>query len=316
LWVSSTDYGYDIRASDTLIANLQDAYRKIRNTIRFLLGNTGDFDASKHAVKPADLAEIDRWLLARKERLVADVTAQMEAFQFHRVYQLVHIFCVNDLSAFYLDVQKDPLYCDATDSRRRRSAQTAMAQVAEALVRLVAPILVHTAEETWAYLPRPAGGDREISVHLSRWPQVDPKVLDEDLLAKWEWLQEVRRDAYAVLELFRRRSIFDKHTEARVALAVADKAELARLKEVGAAALADLLMVSELTLVTPEEAEAIRGEKAVGSEAEVKRFPSATLMSQSYGRCERCWAFRPEVGKAEPVDLCGRCAKVVTEPRA
>jgi isoleucyl-tRNA synthetase len=188
-----------------------------------------------------------------------------------------------------------------------------MAQVVEALVRLVTPILVHTAEEIWTHLPRPATGEREPSVHLARWPQVDPQVLNEDLLAKWEWLQEVRRDAFAVLEVFRRRSLFDKHTEARVALAVADKAELARLKEMGAAALADLLMVSELVLATPEEAEAIPGEKAQGAEAEVKRFSSATLMTQSYGRCERCWAFRPDVGKAEPADLCGRCAAVVAK---
>jgi isoleucyl-tRNA synthetase len=312
LWVSSVDYTYDIRASDTLISNLQDAYRKIRNTLRFLLGNLGDFGAGR-AVKHAEMEEIDRWLLARKEQLVADVTAEMEAFQFHRVYQLVHVFCVNDLSAFYLDVQKDAMYCGGTDSPRRRSAQTAMAQVAEALVRLLAPILVHTAEETWAYLPAPAHGAREASVHLARWPQVDPHVLDEDLLAKWEWLEDVRRDAYAVLERFRSRGLIDKYTEARVALAVTDKAELERLKEVGAPALADLLMVSELALVTATEAEALPGEKALGADAEVKRFHSATLMPQTYKRCERCWNFRPTVGQAEPADLCDRCRAVVAK---
>ena len=310
LWVSSTDYTYDIRASDTLISNLQDAYRKIRNTLRFLLGNLGDFGAGR-AVKHAALEEIDRWLLARKEQLVADVTAEMEAFQFHRVYQLVHVFCVNDLSAFYLDVQKDAMYCGGADSPHRRSAQTAMAQVAETLVRLLAPILVHTAEETWAYLPAPAHGAREASVHLARWPQVDPHVLDEDLLAKWEWLEDVRRDAYAVLERFRSRGLIDKYTEARVALAVTDKAELERLKEVGAPALADLLMVSELALVTATEAEALPGEKALGADAEVKRFHSATLQPQMYKRCERCWNFRPTVGQAEPADLCERCRAVV-----
>jgi isoleucyl-tRNA synthetase len=312
LWVSSTDYTCDIRASDTLISNLQDAYRKIRNTLRFLLGNLGDFGAGR-AVKHAEMEEIDRWLLARKEQLVADVTAEMEAFQFHRVYQLVHVFCVNDLSAFYLDVQKDAMYCGGTDSPRRRSAQTAMAQVAETLVRLLAPILVHTAEETWAYLPAPAHGAREASVHLARWPQVDPHVLDEDLLAKWEWLEDVRRDAYAVLERFRSRGLIDKYTEARVALALTDKAELERLKEVGAPALADLLMVSELTLVTATEAEALPGEKALGADAGGKRFHSATLMLQTYKRCERCWNFRSTVGQAEPADLCDRCRAVVAK---
>jgi isoleucyl-tRNA synthetase len=313
LWVSSVDYTYDIRTSDALISNLQDAYRKIRNTVRFLLGNLADYDA-KHAARHVDLEEIDRWLLARRERLVADVTAQMEAFQFHRVYQLVHVFCVSDLSAFYLDVQKDVMYCDASDSRRRRSAQTAMAAVVEALVRLVAPILVHTAEEAWSYLPAAASGRREPSVHLARWPQVDPNVLDEDLLARWEWLEEVRRDAYAVLECFRRRGLVDKHTEARVALAVADRAELERLKEVGAPMLADLLLVSELALVTPAEAEAIPGEKALGADAEVKRFHSATLQPQEYKRCARCWNYRPTVGQGQPADLCARCREVTAKP--
>ncbi len=320
LWTSSVDYTCDIRASDTLISSLQDAYRKIRNTVRFLVGNLADFGAGTDTVKPGGMEEIDRWLLARLQRLVADVTAEMEAFQFHRVYQLVHLFCVNDLSAFYLDVQKDVLYCDATASPRRRSAQTAMAHVAEVLVRLVAPVLVHTAEEAWSHLPAPAEGNatlrstrREESVHLAAWPQVDAKVLDEDLLAKWEWLQDVRRDAYAVLEAFRRAGKFDKHTETRVALAVADAAELQRLREVGAETLADLLLVSELLLVAPEEAETLEGEKAMGNADDGKRLHSATLLVQEYARCERCWNYRASVGEAEPEDLCARCRQVVAE---
>jgi isoleucyl-tRNA synthetase len=312
LWTSSVDYGYDMRASDTLISNLQDAYRKIRNTVRFLLGNLADFGAAC-AVEAGGLEEIDRWLLARLGRLVAEVTAEMEAFQFHRVYQLVHLFCVNDLSAFYLDVQKDVLYCDAAASPRRRSAQTAMAEVAEVLVRLVAPILVHTAEEAWSHLPDPAEGKRAESVHLAAWPQVDAKALDQDLLAKWEWLQDVRRDTYAVLETFRRDGRFDKHTEARVALAVADASELERLRAVGAERLADLLLVSEVMLLAPEEAETLEGEKAIAEDADVKRLHSATLLVQEYARCERCWNYRASVGQAEPDDLCARCRQVVAE---
>ena len=312
LWVSSVDYGYDIRASDTLISNLQDAYRKIRNTLRFLMGNLADYDAKAHALAAGEMQQIDRWVLARTQRLIADVTAAMEAFQFHRVYQLVHVFCVNDLSAFYLDVQKDPLYCDAADSRRRRSAQTAMAHVADALVRLVAPILVHTAEEMWEHLPARGSGEREASVHLAAWPQVDADLLDEDLLAKWEWLDSVRRDAYAVLEAFRRGGKFDKHTEARVALAVSDGQELERLKEVGAAALADLLLVSEVALVTPEEAQALPGDRASGAEAGVPRFAAAVLLEQTHGRCARCWNWRPSVGRGEPADLCDRCREVLS----
>jgi isoleucyl-tRNA synthetase len=311
LWASSVDYSVDIRASDSLISNLQDGYRKIRNTLRYLLGNLGDFDAKRHAVKREEMEEIDRWLMARLARLAADVTAEMEAFQFHRVYQLVHVFCVNDLSAFYLDVQKDVMYCDAAESPRRRSGQTAMHATADVLVRLLAPILVHTAEEAWSYLPAPAGGERELSVHLARWPEVDPAALDEELLAKWEWLEDVRRDAYAVLEIFRQRGKIDKYTEARVALAVADAGELAKMKEVGAGKLADLMMLSELVLATPEEARALAGETVGAAEAQVKRFASATLLEQTYKRCERCWTFRPTVGQGRPADVCDRCAKVV-----
>jgi len=313
LWVSSVDYGYDIRASDTLIANLQDAYRKIRNTLRFLMGNLADFDASRHTVKPADLEPIDRWLAARTEQLVADVTAQMEAFQFHRVYQLVHLFCANELSSFYLDVQKDCLYCDGADWPRRRSAQTAMARAADVLVRLIAPILAHTAEEAWAFLPAPAGGDRAASVHLARWPEVDAGVLDEDLLAEWEWLQAVRRDAYALLERFRAGSRFDKHTEARVALAVADEKERARLRELGEATLADLLLLSELRLVAPDEMGGLAGEATTAEGEGSPRFTAAVLLPQEYVRCERCWNHRPSVGDGDPADLCDRCRRVVAD---
>jgi len=313
LWASSVDYSYDIRVSDALIANLQDAYRKIRNTLRFLMGNTADFDpgAPGHAVKHADLEGIDRWLLARGQQLVADVTAQMEAFQFHRVFNLVHVFCVSDLSAFYLDVQKDVLYCDAADSPRRRSAQTAMAETADVLVRLLAPILVHTAEEAWEHLAPAADGRREPSVHLARWPEVNADLLDEDLLAHWEWLMDVRRDAYALLEVFRKKGRFAKHTEARVALAPADEKERAELAKVGAPALAALLLVSELALVTPEEAEALEGERAEAGEADQKRFASAVLLPQKCSRCARCWNWWPSVGQGEPKDLCERCRNVI-----
>ncbi len=312
LWASSVDYSVDMRASDHLIAKLQDAYRKIRNTLRFLLGNLADFDPKADAVAGEAMQEIDRWLLARAQQIIEDVTAAMDAFQFHRVYQLVHAFCVTDLSAFYLDVQKDVLYCDPADGPRRRSAQTAMARVADVLVRLLAPVLVHTAEEAWGFLPPAAEGARPESVHLARWPEVDVKLLDEELLARWTYLAEVRRDAYALLERFRQTGKFAKHTEARVALAPAEASELEALREVGAEHLAGLLLVSELVLATPEEAEAMDGERVAGPEAEVERFAWAVLLPQTYARCERCWNFRPTVGRGEPEDLCARCAEAVT----
>ncbi len=327
LWVSSVDYGYDIRASDHLIANLQDAYRKVRNTLRFLLGNLADFDPSASAVAPGEMEEIDRWVLARTQQVVADVTAAMEAFQFHRVYQLVHAFCVTDLSAFYLDVAKDVLYCDRSDSSRRRSAQTALARVADALVRLLAPVLVHTAEEAWGYLPGAAapaegsggqkGRGREASVHLAAWPEVDADLLDEDLLAHWEWLMAVRRDAYARLEPFRRAERFKTYMEARVALVPADRKELAALRDVGEETLARLLLVSQCRLVLAEEAGELPGERVSevesgpAGEAAANRFAEAILLPQTYQKCERCWNWWPSVGTGEPEELCDRCREVV-----
>jgi isoleucyl-tRNA synthetase len=309
LWVSSVDYAMDIRASDALIAGLQDAYRKVRNTLRFLLGNVSDFDPRTDAVAPARLEELDRWMLARTQQVIAEVTAAMEAFEFHRVYQLIHVFCVNDLSAFYLDVQKDALYCDAPSWPRRRSAQTAVAYVADALVRMLAPVLVHTAEEAWGHLP--AGAERPPSVHLAAWPAVDARLLDEELLAHGAYLLDVRRDAYALLEVFRQRGRFAKHSEARAALAVADAQELADLRAVGEERLANLLMLSECRLVSPEEAAALKGERVEGAEAGVRRFAAALLLEQTHRRCERCWNWRPSVGRGQPADLCDRCRKAL-----
>ncbi len=304
LWASSIDYTADIRCSDELITKLQDAYRKIRNTLRFMLGNLADFEAARDALAPDALEPLDRWLRARTARLVADVTAAMDDFQFHRAGQLVHVFCVSDLSAFYLDVQKDVLYCDAPGSARRRSCQTAMAEVVDVLVRLLAPVLVHTAEEAWQHLPAPAAGEREPSVHLARWPQADEAMRDDHLLAWGEWLQAVRRDAYVLIEAFRRQERIHQAIEARVALVVTDAEELARLKAVGPEALARLLIVSELVLVGPEEAASLEGEWAEADE--VERFAAAILLDQPHARCERCWNYRPTVGEGEAA-VCARC---------
>jgi len=151
------------------------------------------------------------------------------------------------------------------------------------------------------------------SVHLARWPEADADLLDEDLLAHWEWLMDVRRDAYALLEVFRRKGRFAKHIEARVALAPADEKERAALAKVGTDALAALLLVSELQLVSPEEAEALDGERAEAGEADQKRFASAVLLPQNYQRCERCWNRWPSVGQGEPADLCERCRTVIAQ---
>jgi len=153
LWVASVNYQEDMRCSDTLIARLQDAYRKIRNTIRYLLGNTSDFDPAKNSVPYEKMLEIDRWAVQQLEKLISEVTDAYETFQFHRVYGLIYNFCVVEMSSIYMDLLKDRLYCDAKDSASRRSSQTAMYKILDALTRLLAPVLAHTAEEIYEAMP-------------------------------------------------------------------------------------------------------------------------------------------------------------------
>jgi isoleucyl-tRNA synthetase len=301
LWVSSVDYQYDIRTSDTTIKQLQEAYRKVRNTFRFLLGNLSDFDPATHAVPVGEMEEIDRWILARAGQVIDDVTAAYERFQFNRVHQLLHGFCNQELSSIYLDVQKDVMYCDAPDASCRRSGQTAMFLVAHRLVRLLAPVMVHTADEIWSHVP---GAAEEVAcVHMADWPEADADWRDDGLLEKWSTLLEVRSAALSQLEGLRSDGTIQSNMEASVVLRPTDDTLARLLDGFGVDALAQLLLVSRVQLESAA-GDATSGEAALPLGVEVGR--------SEFAKCQRCWNLRKSVGQdTEHADLCDRCASVV-----
>ena len=199
LWVASQEYQADVKMSERVMTQLSEAYRKIRNTFRFALGNLSDFDPSRDALANEQLEEIDRWMLERTADLVKRCREWYAAYEFHRVYHAIHDYCVVDLSAFYYDVLKDRLYTKSPNSRSRRSAQTAVWKITSALVRLAAPILVFTAEELWKYLPKAAGEPE--SVHIALFPQEADlhSGIPADKANTWELLGKVRGEVLKAL---------------------------------------------------------------------------------------------------------------------
>jgi isoleucyl-tRNA synthetase len=300
LYVASMDYADDIRMSQRGIKEMSEAYRKIRNTFRFLLGNLEDYRGFDPAtVDPATLHEIDRWALGRLNALIADATAAFDRYEFYRGYQRIYQFCVVELSSFYLDVLKDRLYAERPDGPDRRAAQFVLARTHSVLARLLAPIMPHTAEEVWDFTP--ALADKPASVHLADWPEPDPSWDDPQRDAVWSQLLAVRDMVLAALEDLRRSKVIGSAQEARVVLHETAP-DLAAVLADRAGLLATICNVSEVEVrpaaVAPEDGQPCR------SHAE----PSA------YPKCERCWNHRATVGQdlAHPT-LCDRCAAVVAD---
>ncbi|UCC97884.1 MAG: isoleucine--tRNA ligase, partial [Phycisphaerales bacterium] len=193
LWVASVNYQEDVRCNDEIIGRTQDAYRKIRNTLRYLLGNIDDFDPAKNSVPYEKMFEIDKWAMQQLHKLIAGVTEAYETSVFHRVFSLLYNFCTVEMSSIYMDVLKDRMYCDAADGLSRRSAQTAMYSILDALVRMSAPILVHTGEEAWAAMK--GTRDEADSVHLALMPKVDDSIDYKSEQERWEKLMALRDEA-------------------------------------------------------------------------------------------------------------------------
>ncbi len=297
LWVASVDYSVDVRISQEIIGQLIDAYRRIRNTFRFILGNLYDFSPAKDAVKPGDLMEIDRWILSKTQRLLEDVTSAYENYDFCRAYHLLSNFCTVELSSFYLDIMKDCLYVNATKSPERCSAQTAMYSILEVLIKVSAPILSFTAEEAWQSVPNlPAQPD---SIHLADWPELKRDLVDEKLEADWARLIEVRKQVSKKLENARQSGDIGNSLEAEVTIECADKdlfAFLDKKREV----LSNVLIVSQLILKKSAD---MGGEKF-----------SVSVSGARGKKCERCWKYSVSVGGSkEHPTICDRCLKVVKE---
>ena len=282
LWVASTDYSGDPSIDDKILARVVDSYRRIRNTLRFLLANTSDFDPAKDTVAEGDLLEIDRWALARAAEFQSEVLAHFEAYEFHPVVAKLQQFCSEDLGGFYLDVLKDRLYTTAEGSLARRSAQTALWHITHALLRWMAPFLSFTAEEAWQVF-----GDSE-SIFLEEfWPFAAP---DAALLAKWARIRQLREAVNKEIEVVREQGGIGASLQASVRLSVppADHALLASLT----GELKFACIVSALELV----------EGAADAAMQIAVAPSTGT------KCARCWHYTADVGThAEHPALCSRC---------
>ncbi|MBI2461818.1 MAG: isoleucine--tRNA ligase [Candidatus Rokubacteria bacterium] len=316
LWVAAEDYTEDIRLPEPeIMTQLTEAYRRIRNTCRFLLGNLADFDPARDAVADEDLAGLDGWVLLRLNRTIERVRKAYETYQFHLVYHALQNFCAVDLSALYLDITKDRLYCSRADAPGRRSAQTACYRVLDALVRLMAPVLTFTAEEVWDHMP---GADKAESVHLMDFPEPDPAWLLEDMERTWERLLEVRSEVSRALEQARAAKLIGAGLDARVTLYLQDvpggdrHLDLWPLLSEREALLRELFIVSQLQLLSgssaaepsPGRRVVLGGQRVAGLTVEVEHARGA--------KCERCWVWSEAVGRdPEHPGLCERCLPIL-----
>jgi len=322
LWSASVDYRNDINTSREIIRRMDEPYRRFRNTFRFLLGNLHDFDPSKDSVPWEKMNKVDQWAVARLGKVLEEVRGAYQNYQFYRVYQRSYNLCTVDLSSFYLDVIKDRLYCEAADRATRRSAQTALYVLLESLVRVLAPILIHTCEEVWDAMPWPK---KEGSVHLALFPWLEPATTEElettldlllasypeDLGGNWELLFKMRDDVARELEKLRAQKRIGSGLDATVTLYASDGLfrELVEFEEeTGGEAntLPEVLIVSE--------AKVEKLAAAPASAAQSPNVPSLRFVVQPSERqkCTRCWRLLPSVGTdAEHPELCGRCATVV-----
>ncbi len=299
LWVAATDYRDDIRLGQETLQRLADAYRRIRNTARYLLGNLNGFAPASDPVKESDLLELDRWALSRLARLIEKVSAAYARYEFHTIYHAVHNFCSLDLSAFYLDILKDRLYTSPTGSLPYRSARTVMYRILDALTRILAPVLSFTADEIWQRLP----GDREASVHLAAFPTSMAHLVDEELEARYERLRKVRNEVTKQLENARADKKLGQSLEAKVRLEV--PADYSQLLNDYRDWLPAFFIVSQVelqqNLAHPSEAEQVPGLKIEITQADGVK-------------CERCWNYATSVGDhSEHPSICSRCAAALVD---
>ncbi|ENQ3104617.1 isoleucine--tRNA ligase [Bacillus cereus] len=300
LWVSSVDYQSDVRISDDILKQVAEVYRKIRNTFRFLLGNLADFNPSQDAVAKAELREVDRYMLVKLNDLIAKVKDAYETYEFAAVYHAIHNFCTIDLSSFYLDFAKDILYIEAENNHERRAIQTVLYDVLVSLTKLVTPILPHTADEVWPYIPEVV----EESVQLTDMPEVVEVEDAEELKGKWDAFMTLRDDVLKALEDARNAKVIGKSLNASITLY--PTAEMKELLQSITEDVKQLFIVSEYHLGgTMEEAP-----------ADAPKYEhTAVVVAQATGEtCERCWVVSETVGSnADHPTLCKRCGEVVTE---
>ena len=294
LWVAATDYRDDIRLGQETLQRLSDAYRRIRNTARYLLGNLNGFDPASDLVADDQLHELDRWALSRLARLIERVTEAYRKYEFHTFYHAIHNFCAVDLSAFYLDILKDRLYTSPARSTAYRSARTAMYRIVDALTRMLAPVLSFTAEEIWLRLP----GEREDSVHLAAFPAEISGYLDDSLEARYEKLGKIRSEVARQLERARAEKRLGQSLEAKVVIRPPE--EYRDLLQDYQELLPAYLIVSQVEL-SDTLADGIAAEQVSGLQIRILRAEGE--------KCERCWNYATSIGSdsAHPT-ICARCS--------
>ena len=304
LWSSSADYREDMRISNEIIARLVEAYRKIRNTSRFMLGNIYDLDTSKAElsnIDKEDLTEIDRLALSMLQSLVKKVNNAYESFAFYEVYHAVYKFCVVDMSSFYLDILKDRLYTYRADSKERRAAQVVLYNILKSLTKLVAPILSFTAEEIWSHIP----GEKEESVFLADFPAVNPEFIDEELEKKWERLWKIRDEVNKALEIKRQEKFIGNALEAKVTLYAGEATY--KILEDHRAFLPTLFIVSSVGIEKISDV-------PEGAYSSTDYDGLAIFIERAEGKkCQRCWNWSLSVGEyKDHPELCKRCCEAVT----
>jgi isoleucyl-tRNA synthetase len=310
LWVSAEDYRDDIRISDEILKRLADAYFRIRNTCRYLLGNLYDFNPNQDTIPYTQLEELDKWALHRLQKLIERVRKAFEKFEFHIFFHAFHNFCAVDMSALYLDILKDRLYTSKANSPQRRAAQTVLWEVLTAMVKLMAPILSFTAEEVWQHLMKidPELGRREgRSVHLQTLPEVNPTYVNEQLATNWDKLLEIRGEISKALEQARKEKWIGHSLDAAVHLYVSE--ELYRFLQAYEKQLSTLSIVSATLLYEPT----VQPPDDVFTSEYVKGLRVKITKAEGE-KCERCWQYSPYVGKnPQHPTLCERCSAVVSD---
>ncbi|MDS3983652.1 isoleucine--tRNA ligase [Staphylococcus capitis] len=293
LWVSSTDYLADVRISDEILKQTSDVYRKIRNTLRFMLGNINDYNPETDRIPENELLDVDRYLLNRLREFTASTINNYENFDYLNIYQEVQNFINVELSNFYLDYGKDILYIEEKDSHKRRSMQTVLYQILVDMTKLLAPILVHTAEEVWSHTPHV----KEESVHLADMPEVVE--VDRELLDKWNTLMDLRDDVNRALEQARNEKVIGKSLEAKVVIGNNESFKAAEfLQEFND--LQQLFIVSQVEVVDSVE------------NGETYKYGDIRIEHAEGEKCERCWNYSDELGSVGELDhLCPRCQEVV-----
>jgi isoleucyl-tRNA synthetase len=290
LWVAATDYSGEMYVSDEILKRVSDSYRRIRNTARFLLGNLHDFDVDRHSVPIDQLVDLDRWAVNRTARLQQVIQAAFENYEFHVIYQELHKFCVVEMGGFYLDVIKDRMYTTGADSHPRRSAQTAMMHIAEAMVRWIAPILSFTADEIWRELP----GQRDSSVFLVTWHELPETA---SLLANWDRLIEIRETVSKALEDLRVADAIGSGLDAGVEV-FADGAVFEELRALG----------DELRFVFITSQARVRPSAEKPEDAAAGEGYWVSAAATEFEKCIRCWHRRSDVGSvAGHPEICARC---------